>query len=92
MLKWIRGKRFDVKTTIILLLLAVAFWAVFSWARIKGFVPAEYRQLPESSAVGRFQDVSISSATGYGGCSPPHRRHLDAPRGVTAFRPAAALS
>ncbi len=50
MLRWIRGKRFDLKTTIILLILAVAFWAVFSWARIKGFVPAEFRQVGDSSA------------------------------------------
>jgi hypothetical protein len=49
MLRWIRGKRFDLKTTIILLILAVAFWAVFSWARIKGFVPAEFRQVGDSS-------------------------------------------
>jgi len=53
MLKWIRGKRFDLKTTIVLLVLALAFWAIFSWARVKGFVPAEYRQPPDSSAVGR---------------------------------------
>jgi hypothetical protein len=43
-LKWIRGKRFDLKTTIILLLIALAFWAVASWARIKDFIPAELRQ------------------------------------------------
>ena len=50
MLKWIRGKRFDLKTTIILLLLAVAFWAVASWARIKDFIPAEFRTPQDSTA------------------------------------------
>jgi hypothetical protein len=43
MLKWIRGKRFDLKTTIVLLILTLAFWAVFSWARIKDFIPAELK-------------------------------------------------
>ncbi len=53
MLKWIRGKRFDLKTTILLLILAAAFWALFSWARIKDFVPAEYRQVGDSAAATR---------------------------------------
>lgn len=50
MLKWIRGKRFDLKTTIILLLIALAFWAVASWARIKHFIPAELRAPHDSTA------------------------------------------
>jgi len=43
-LKWIRGKRLDLKTTIILLIIALAFWALSSWTRIKDFIPKELRQ------------------------------------------------
>ena len=50
MLKWIRGKRFDMKTTIILLILALALWAVVSWARIKDFIPVEYRETGDTTA------------------------------------------
>jgi hypothetical protein len=48
-LKWIRGKRFDLKTTIILLLIALALWALVSWARIRDFIPAELRQGHDST-------------------------------------------
>ncbi|MCA9736689.1 MAG: hypothetical protein R3E98_20110 [Gemmatimonadota bacterium] len=44
MLKWIRGKRFDLKTTLLLLALALAAWGVFVAAQVRDFVPAELRQ------------------------------------------------
>ena len=50
MLGWIRGKRFDLKTTVVLLLIAVAVWAVVSWARIKDFIPVEFRERGDSVA------------------------------------------
>ncbi len=49
MLRWIRNKRFDLRTTIIILVLGIAFWALFSWERYKDFVPAEYRQAHDSA-------------------------------------------
>ncbi len=49
MLKWIRHKRLDLKTTIILLVLAIAFWAMFLWVRYENFVPAEFKTVPDSA-------------------------------------------
>ncbi len=53
MLKWIRNTRFDLKTTIILLVLAGAFWALFTWARYKDFVPEEFRHAADSAQTSR---------------------------------------
>lgn len=50
MLKWIRGKRLDLKTTIIVLVLATAMWAVVTYANIKEFIPREYRERADSAA------------------------------------------
>lgn len=44
MLKWIRRKRFDLKTTLLLLALALAAWGIFVAAQVRDFVPAELRQ------------------------------------------------
>lgn len=41
MLKWMRGKRFDLKTTIIVIMIAVAAWAFVVYLNIENFVPAE---------------------------------------------------
>lgn len=49
-LKLIQGRRLDLKTTIIVLLIAVAIWVVSSWARIKDFIPAEFRAPHDSTA------------------------------------------
>lgn len=44
MLKLIRGRRLDLKTTIIVLIIVLALWVVSSWTRIKDFIPKELRQ------------------------------------------------
>ena len=41
MLDWIRGKRFDLKTTVIVLVIAGLIWAAFIYANVQDFVPAE---------------------------------------------------
>ena len=41
MLKWMRGKRFDLKTTIIIIVIAVAAWAFVVYLNIENFVPEE---------------------------------------------------
>ena len=44
MLKWMRGKRFDLKTTIIVVVIALLAWAFVIYANVQEFVPDEYRQ------------------------------------------------
>ena len=41
MLDWIRGKRFDVKTTVFVLALALAAWALVVFVNLRDFVPDE---------------------------------------------------
>ena len=41
MLKWIRDARFDLKTTVIVLVIAGLIWAVFIYVNIRDFVPEE---------------------------------------------------
>ena len=41
MLKWLRGKRFDMKTTVIALVIAGLIYAVFVYVNIRDFVPEE---------------------------------------------------
>lgn len=41
MLKWMRGKRFDLKTTVIVLVIAVLVYALFIYVNIRDFVPDE---------------------------------------------------
>jgi hypothetical protein len=41
MLDWIRGKRFGLKTTLLVIALAVAAWALVVYANLKDFVPPE---------------------------------------------------
>ena len=43
MLKWIRGKRLDLRTSIILLVLALAAWALVVRANVADFIPEEFR-------------------------------------------------
>jgi len=43
-LKWIRGKRFDLKTTVLVIALAVAVWAVVVYVNLRDFVPEELLQ------------------------------------------------
>ena len=44
MLKWMRGKRFDLKTTVIVIVVALIAWAFVIYANIQDFVPEELRQ------------------------------------------------
>jgi len=41
MQKWIRGKRFDLKTTVIVLAIAGVIWALFVYVNVRDFVPEE---------------------------------------------------
>lgn len=51
MLKWIRGKRFDMKTTIVVIVLALLAWAMVVYVNIRDFVPEELTE--ERDAPGR---------------------------------------
>ena len=44
MLKWMRGKRFDLKTTIVVIVIALAAWAVVIYVNVQEFVPDEYTE------------------------------------------------
>ena len=44
MLKWIRGKRLDLKTGIIIIVLALVAWAFVVYLNIQNFVPVELTQ------------------------------------------------
>lgn len=50
-LKWIREARLNLKTSIIILVLALLMWAVVSYVRIRDFVPPELTQPVEGPAV-----------------------------------------
>jgi len=41
MLKWIRGTRLSMKTTIVVIVLALAVWAMVVYVNIRDFVPEE---------------------------------------------------
>ncbi len=49
MLKWIRDTRFDLKTTVIVLVIAGLIWAVFIYVNIRDFVPEELTEPVEQS-------------------------------------------
>ena len=44
MLKWMRGKRLDMKTTIIVIVIALVAWAFVIYANIQEFVPDEFTE------------------------------------------------
>lgn len=44
MLRRIHGIRFGWKTTLIVLLLAVAVWGIFVYVRVRDFVPEEFTE------------------------------------------------
>lgn len=48
MLDWIRGKRFDMKTTIFVVVLALAAWALVVYVNLRDFVPEELREPVEA--------------------------------------------
>lgn len=48
MLRWIRGKRLDLRTTIVVLILAFLMWGLVTYVRIRDFVPEELKQPVES--------------------------------------------
>ncbi len=41
MIRRIRGIRFDLKTSIVILVLALIMWGVVTYVRIRDFIPAE---------------------------------------------------
>ena len=49
MLKWIRGKRLDLKTTVVLLALAAAFWAAITYVNARHMVPQELQERWDSA-------------------------------------------
>ncbi len=49
MLTWIRGKRLDLKTTIIVLVVALLAWAVVVYVNLRDFVPSEFQALSDSA-------------------------------------------
>ena len=51
MLKFFRGKRFDMKTTIIALVVIGIFWAIVSWMHIQTAIPPELTELPGDSVI-----------------------------------------
>jgi len=44
MIKWMRGKRFSVKTTIIVIVIALVAWAFVIYANVQEFVPDEFTE------------------------------------------------
>ena len=46
MLKWMRGKRFDMKTTVIVIVIALVAWAIVVYANVQEFVPDEFTESP----------------------------------------------
>ena len=44
MLKWMRGKRFDLKTTVIVIVIALVAWAIVVYANVQEFVPEEFTE------------------------------------------------
>ena len=48
MLKWMRGKRFDLKTSLVFLVLAGIVWAIFTYVNVRDFVPEELTEPVET--------------------------------------------
>lgn len=47
MLDWIRGKRFSMRATLVVIALALAAWALVVYANLQDFVPDELRSPAE---------------------------------------------
>lgn len=47
-LKWIREARLNMKTGIIILVLAILMWAVVTYVRVRDFVPPELKEPVEA--------------------------------------------
>ena len=41
MLKWLRGRRLDMKTTVIVIAIALLAWAMVVYVNVRDFVPEE---------------------------------------------------
>lgn len=50
MLKWIRGARLDLKTGIVIIVLALLMWAVVVYVNVRDFVPDELTEPREAPA------------------------------------------
>ncbi len=44
MLRWIREARLDFRTGMIVIVLALILWGLVSWARIRDFIPEEFKK------------------------------------------------
>jgi hypothetical protein len=53
MLKQIRGKRFDMKTTVIALVVIGIFWSIVSWMHVETAIPPELTELPGDTVLPR---------------------------------------
>lgn len=49
MLKFLRGKRFDLKTSVIALVVIGILWAIVIYAQARTAIPDEFREAPEST-------------------------------------------
>jgi len=44
MIKWIRGKRFDLRTTAIVIFVVLVAWAFVIYASVHEFIPDEFTE------------------------------------------------
>ena len=50
MLGWLRGKRFDRRTTLVVLAVALVAWAAVVYVNVRNFVPEELRDTTRAPA------------------------------------------
>ena len=64
MIKWMQGKRFSVKTTIIVIVIALVGWAFVVYMNIENFVPDDFtqEQTPEEGPGDR--EVGVCASAG----------------------------
>ena len=50
-MKWMRGKRFDMKTTVVVIVLALVAWGLVMMANADDFIPEELQQSVDENVV-----------------------------------------